>query len=110
MTDRITIHGLQVASRLHRFIEDQVLPATGVASTTFWRGFAAIVTDLTPKNLALLGERDRLQRELDAWHTANPGPIADMPAYRGFLERIGYLLPPPSDVTATTTHVDAELA
>lgn len=110
MTARTTVHGLQVATELHRFIEDQVLPATGVASEAFWKGFDAIVGDLAPKNIALLAERDRLQSEMDAWHQAHPGPIADMPAYRAFLEKIGYLLPQPKGAKATTTNVDAELA
>ncbi|RYZ11124.1 MAG: malate synthase G [Comamonadaceae bacterium] len=110
MTSRTTVHGLQVADELHRFIEQQVLPATGIASAVFWQGFDAIVRDLAPKNVALLAERDRLQVELDTWHRAHPGPIADMPAYRAFLEGIGYLLPPPADVRTTTSNVDAELA
>jgi malate synthase len=110
MTARTTVHGLQVATELHRFIEDQVLPATGVASEAFWKGFDAVVGDLAPKNIALLAERDRLQSEMDAWHEAHPGPITDMPAYRAFLEKIGYLLPQPKDAKATTTNVDAELA
>ena len=110
MTARTTVHGLQVANELHRFIEDQVLPATGVDSATFWKGFDAIVSDLAPKNVALLAERDRIQTEMDAWHKANPGPIAHMPAYRAFLEKIGYLLPQPENVTTTTANVDAELA
>ncbi|VWX58643.1 malate synthase G [Burkholderiales bacterium 8X] len=110
MTDRITLHGLQVASELHRFIEDQVLPAAGIASETFWKGFDAIVSDLAPKNVALLAERDRLQSELDAWHKANPGPIANLPGYRAFLQKIGYLLPQPDEVQASTRNVDAELA
>jgi len=110
MTARTTIHGLQVATELHRFIEEKVLPASGVASDVFWKGFDAIVSDLAPKNIALLAERDRLQTELDAWHKKNPGPIADMPAYRAFLEKIGYLLPQPQGVKATTANVDSELA
>jgi malate synthase len=110
MTDRTTAHGLQVATPLYRFIEDKVLPGTGVDSAAFWKGFDAIVSDLAPKNAALLAERDRLQVELDQWHKANPGPIADMPAYRAFLEKIGYLVPHPKDVKATTANVDAELA
>lgn len=110
MTARTTVHGLQVATELHRFIEDQVLPATGVAGDVFWKGFDAIVGDLAPKNIALLAERDRLQSEMDAWHQAHPGPITDMPAYRAFLEKIGYLLPQPQGVKATTANVDAELA
>jgi len=110
MTDRTTAHRLQVATELHRFVEEKVLPASGVASDVFWKGFDAIVHDLAPKNVALLAERDRLQSELDAWHKKNPGPIADMPAYRAFLEKIGYLLPQPKGVKATTANVDSELA
>ncbi|MGR4868856.1 malate synthase G [Variovorax sp. LARHSF232] len=110
MTQRTSAHGLQVATELYRFIEDKVLPGTGLASDAFWKGFSAIVDEFAPKNAALLAERDRLQAELDAWHKANPGPIKDMPAYRAFLERIGYLEPQPKSVKASTANVDAELA
>ena len=110
MTDRTTVHGLQVATSLFRFVEDKVLPGTGVDSSAFWKGFDAIVADLAPRNIALLAERDRLQTELDTWHKANPGPIKDMVAYRGFLEKIGYLVPQPAEVKATTANVDDELA
>jgi malate synthase len=58
----------------------------------------------------LLAERDRLQVELDKWHTANPGPIKDMGAYKAFLSKIGYLVPAPVGTKATTANVDAELA
>ncbi|UCU98921.1 malate synthase G [Acidovorax radicis] len=110
MTDRTKVHGLQVATSLYRFVEDKVLPGTGVDAAAFWKGFDAIVADLAPRNIALLAERDRLQTELDTWHKANPGPIKDMVAYRSFLEKIGYLVPQPADVKATTTNVDDELA
>jgi malate synthase len=110
MTDRTTCHGLQIATPLYRFIEDRVLPGTGVDSAAFWQGFDAIVRDLAPKNIALLAERDRLQTELDSWHRANPGPIRDTAAYRAFLEKIGYMNPQPDDFTITTANVDAELA
>ena len=109
-TSRTTIHGLQVATELADFINNQVLPGTGVTSEAFWKGFDAIVSDLAPKNAALLAERDRLQTELDTWHQANPGPIKDMAGYRKFLETIGYLVPTPADTQATTQNVDAELA
>ncbi|MES2980004.1 MAG: malate synthase G [Pseudomonadota bacterium] len=109
-TPRTAVHGLQVATSLHQFVESQVLPGTGVDAAAFWKGFDAIVADLAPKNIALLAERDRLQTELDTWHRAHPGPIADMPAYRSFLESIGYLVAPPATVQATTANVDAELA
>ncbi|MES2091538.1 MAG: malate synthase G, partial [Pseudomonadota bacterium] len=110
MTARTTVHGLQVATELYQFIEDKVLPGTGVDSTRFWAGFDKIVADLAPKNAALLAERDRIQLEMDAWHTAHPGPITDMPAYRAHLEKIGYVVPVPADTKITTANVDAELA
>ncbi|MEN5179757.1 malate synthase G [Comamonas odontotermitis] len=110
MTDRTTIHGLQVATELYNFINQDVLPGTGVDQAAFWQGFDAIVADLAPKNAALLAERDRLQAELDTWHKANPGPIKDMQGYRKFLETIGYLVPQPQGAKATTENVDAELA
>ena len=110
MTARTECHGLQVATVLHQFIENEVLPGTGINSENFWKGFAQIVNDLSPKNAALLAERDRLQTELDQWHRAHPGPITDVAAYRTFLESIGYLLPMPKEVKVTTENVDAELA
>ena len=110
MTARTTVHGLQVATELFRFVEDKVLPNTGIDSAAFWAGFDKIVSDLAPKNAALLAERDRIQLEMDAWHTANPGPIKDMAAYRAHLEKIGYVVPVPADTKVTTSNVDAELA
>ncbi|WP_277061668.1 malate synthase G [Rivihabitans pingtungensis] len=110
MTARTPLHGLQVANELHRFVEEQVLPGTGVNSEAFWAGFSQIVSDLAPKNAALLAERDRIQAEMDAWHQAHPGPIADMAAYQAFLAQIGYIVPAPAEVHATTSNVDDELA
>ncbi|MCL4698479.1 MAG: malate synthase G, partial [Burkholderiaceae bacterium] len=110
---RTTVHGLQVADSLFHFVNDQVLPGTGIEREAFWAGFGALVRDLAPKNAALLAERDRLQAELDAWHKANPGPITGARArakYRAFLEKIGYLVPEPKSLRATTKNVDAELA
>ncbi len=110
MSTRTPVHDLQVATELYDFVNQEVLPDVGVAQDAFWRGFSTIVTELAPRNAALLAERERLQAELDTWHRANPGPIRDMRAYRAFLEGIGYLVPQPKKVKITTTKVDAELA
>ena len=110
MSERVTLGRLQVAANLQRFIEDEVLPGTGVEAAAFWMGFDELVHDLAPKNRALLAERDRLQVELDNWHRSHPGPITDMPAYRSFLESIGYLQPEPGEVKISTSNVDSEIA
>ena len=109
MTQRIEIQGLQIDSALHRFIEQNALPGTGLDAGAFWSGFSQLVHDLAPKNRALLAERDRLQTELDQWHAANPGPISDMPAYRAFLTSIGYLKAVPDDFRISTANTDSEL-
>ena len=110
MTRRVDRNGLQVAETLARFLESEALPGSGVEPAAFWNGFGAIVHEFAPRNRALLAERARLQAELDAWHRAHPGPIRDMRAYRTFLERIGYLVPDPGRVQATTADVDPEIS
>ena len=66
MTNRIEIAGLRVAGELFTFVADEALPGTGISELDFWHRFAAIVTDLAPKNRALLARRDELQAKLDA--------------------------------------------
>lgn len=103
-------HPLQIAPTLQRFIEDEVLPGTGIEARTFWQGFSTLVHDLAPQNRALLAERERLQTELDNWHRQHPGPIRDMAAYQHFLQGIGYLVEPPASVQVSTRNVDREIA
>ncbi|SAL57710.1 malate synthase G [Caballeronia terrestris] len=110
MSEVIKQEGLQVAANLKQFVDEEALPGTGIDSAAFWKGFDALVHDLAPKNRALLAERDRLQTELDNWHRANPGPVKDVRAYRKFLESIGYIVPVPANVHATTSNVDREIA
>ncbi|QSN64995.1 malate synthase G [Caballeronia sp. M1242] len=110
MNDMIQQHGLKVASSLAQFVEEEAIPGTGVDAAAFWQGFDALVHDLAPKNRALLAERDRMQSELDNWHRSHPGPVRDLRAYRKFLEEIGYIVPAPAHVRATTANVDREIA
>ena len=110
MSQAINVHRLQVAPALKSFIDDEVLPGTGVQTHAFWSGFDTLVADLAPKNRMLLARRDQIQAEIDRWHEAHPGPITDMAAYQAFLKSIGYLVNPPQQCKATTQNVDPELA
>jgi malate synthase len=110
MNEMTQQHGLKVASSLAKFVEEEAIPGTGVDAASFWQGFDALVHDLAPKNRALLAERDRLQSELDNWHRSNPGPVRDLRGYRKFLTDIGYIVPTPPQVQATTANVDREIA
>ncbi|WP_248582252.1 malate synthase G [Nocardioides sp. InS609-2] len=109
MEERIQTGGLSVAESLHRFVEEEALPGSGVDPQAFWDGAAAIVHDLAPRNGELLGRRQELQSRIDDWHREHPG-TPDTEAYAAFLREIGYLLDEPADVAVTTADVDDEVA
>jgi malate synthase len=110
MADMIDKAGIRIADELVRFIEDQVLPGTGLDPEAFWSGFSAVFARFAPENAALLAKRDALQAQIDQWHEARPGRAVDGPAYAGFLRSIGYLVDEPSPFAITSENVDAELA
>ena len=103
-------HDVQVDPALVRFIEQRVLPGTGLDAAPFWAGFSAIFARFAPENARLLSVRDQLQAQIDAWHSAHAGPEFDAAAYRQFLRDIGYLAPEPAPFRITPHNVDAELA
>ncbi|MCP5348755.1 MAG: malate synthase G [Gammaproteobacteria bacterium] len=108
-TDRVTIHGLQVASILADFINRQLLPRLDLEEDAFWSGLAAIIADLSPANTRLLSIRDQLQEQIDAWHRQHRGSAFDPDAYQAFLREIGYLIEPGGDFQVTTAAVDREI-
>ncbi len=110
MSNYVNRAGLQIASVLADFVETKALAGTGVAADALWQGLADVLARFVPVNRALLNKRDDLQAKLDAWHTANPGPIEDMAAYQAFLREIGYLVPEPAPFAIGTQNVDAEIA
>ncbi len=102
--------GLQVASVLADFIEQDVLPGTVVAADAFWSGLADILARFVPVNRALLAKRDDLQARIDAWHDLRSGQSHDPQTYEAFLREIGYLVPEPATFAITTENVDREVA
>src|ERR1700709_2250466 len=101
--------GLEIAAVLHRFVEEEALPGSGLDPAAFWDGFGELVRELAPRNRELLARRDELQRQLDGWHHDHPGR-PDQEAYAAHLREIGYLLDEPGDVAVTTSDVDDEEA
>src|SRR5690606_29986259 len=99
---------LRVAAPIAEFAETSLTDA-GIDADAFWSGVSAIVHDLAPRNAELLRIRDELQARIDAFHRANPGR-PDPDAYRALLTEIGYLVPEPAQVRATTENVDPEIA
>ncbi|MBM3616349.1 MAG: malate synthase G, partial [Alphaproteobacteria bacterium] len=110
MVARILIEGLQVDRGIADFLNTCALPGTGVDKATFWKGFAALLADLAPKNRALLAKRETLQAQIDQWHRDRRGQLHDPSAYKALLTEIGYLLPEGPDFQIDTAHVDPEIA
>jgi malate synthase len=110
MTDRIEKFGLQVDAELAQFIEEQVLPGTGVDGAVFWQGFSALAHDYAPQNAALLAKRAEIQAQVDAWHKQHAGQQVDLEAQKAFLTEIGYLVPEGEDFQVETANTDPEIA
>jgi len=110
MTDRTACGGLQVATELYRFINDQAIPGTGIDASQFWAGVDSLIHELAPVNRELVAKRDVIQEKIDAFHKARRGQAHDAAEYKAFLEEIGYLLPEPQNVSVSTNNVDPEVA
>ena len=110
MTHYLDRAGLQVADALAIFLEDMVLPGTGLAPDLFWQGTAEIFARFAPENRALLLRRDEIQAAIDDWHRRQSGKPLDPEAYRELLNGLGYLRPEPKSFQIGTTKCDAELA
>ncbi|MFK5639575.1 malate synthase G [Brucella sp. ZJ1_1] len=106
----VEIEGLRVAPELVEFLAKEAAPGTGVEPEKFWKGFAAIVRDLAPKNRALLAKRDDLQAKIDAWYKQNRDKGYTQADYQQFLKDIGYLLPEGGEFKVSTANVDPEIA
>ena len=100
----VKIGNLQVAKVLYDFVNSEALPETGLDNEKFWDDFGKLVSDLAPKNKALLIEREELQKKIDAWHRENDA--FEFNSYKSFLENIGYLEPEVGEFTITTTNID----
>ena len=110
MTERVQSSGLQIGKTLFDFVNDDVLPGIGISAEDFWAKTAGIVSELTPKNRALLEKRVELQAKIDAWHKENEGKPSDLAAYKSFLSDIGYLIEEGDDFSVGTSNVDPEIS
>jgi malate synthase len=108
--DYVESAGIRIARPLYDFVAAEALPGTSISADAFWSGFAGLLADLAPRCKALLGKRDSIQVQVDAWHIANKGKPADAEGYMRFLRDIGYLVEEPAKVAVRTANVDAEIA
>ncbi len=108
MTNRIQRGDLQVSEELDKLITEKVCLNIDVDPDQFWNSFNDIVKEFTPRNKALLAERDELQTKIDNWHKENKE--FDKETYKTFLKEIGYWVDTNDDFEIETTNVDSEIS
>jgi len=109
MENYVQVGKLKVASELYTFINEEALPGSKVDQDAFWSGLEQLISDLSPKNKALLAKRDQIQNSLNEWHVANKGTF-NFEAYKSFLQEINYWEPEVIPFQVTTVNVDDEVA
>jgi malate synthase len=110
MPATVSLGDLKVHKALYDFVNNEAIPDSGLQAQEFWKGFAALVRTLAPRNAELLRKRDELQAKIDAWHRQDPGPGFDRKKYKAFLGEIGYLMAEGTPFAVSTANVDPEIA
>jgi len=111
MAKKYTLLGqLSIASKLSDFVNNELLPDTGVTKENFWNGLDKCAHVLAPKNRKLLEFRENLQKKIDVWHRDKKGEKIDIKEYKNFLVKIGYLKKEGKKFQIGTKNVDSEIS
>ena len=65
---KIAVNNLKIDSHLLSFVNDEVIPETGLDIKKFWQGFDKAVHELAPINKKLLNKRIEIQKKINEWH------------------------------------------
>jgi len=106
----ISLGQMSIASRLLDFVNNELLPGTGVTKENFWGGLDKSTHELAPKNRKLLEFRENLQKKIDIWHRDKKGEKIDIKEYSNFLIEIGYLKKEGEKFQIETKNVDSEIS
>jgi malate synthase len=106
----IKIKNLSISEKLLNFVNDELLPGTKIKKENFWNGFNKYVHELSPKNIELLENREKLQKKIDEWHKDRKGEKFYIKKYTEFLKKIGYLKKDGPDFIIKTKNVDTEIS
>lgn len=109
MKDYTNIGNLQVSTILLDFINNKVLPETGLSGEKFWADFQSLVEELAPENKALLARRNQIQEQVNQWHREQNDNF-EFARYKAFLQQIGYLEEEVEDFEIVTENVDDEIS
>jgi malate synthase len=106
----IFIGQLSIASELLDFVNNELLPGTGISKKKFWYGLDKWAHELATKNKHLLEFREILQKKIDIWHRNKKGKAINAKKYLNFLKDIGYLKKEGKKFKIQTKNVDNEIS
>jgi len=106
---KISKKGIKIDTNFYNFINEEVIPGTGIDQDEFWSNFDKVVNELAPKNKELIFRRDEIQKKIDGWHKENDF-IIKKAEYLQFLKSIGYLVEEREDFKIQTKNVDEEIS
>ncbi len=106
----ISLGQLSIASELLDFVNNELLPGTGITKENFWIGLDKCSHELAPKNRKLLEFRENLQKKIDIWHREKKGGRIDIKEYSDFLIKIEYLKKEGKKFQIETKNVDSEIS
>ena len=99
----------KIKTNFYDFINNEVLPETGLDKSDFWQNFISAANDLMPENNALINERKDIQSKIDKWMIDNKRNF-DYNNYLEFLKEIKYILKEGPDFKIETDNVDDEIS
>ena len=99
----------KIKTNFYDFVNDEVLPETGLDKSDFWQNFISAANELIPENNALINERIDIQSKIDKWMIDNKGNF-DYNNYLEFLKEIKYILKEGPDFKIETENVDNEIS
>ena len=99
----------KINTNFYDFVNDEVLPDTGLDKSDFWQNFISAANDLVPENNDLINERTDIQSKIDKWMIDNKGNF-DYNNYLEFLKEIKYIVKEGPDFKIETENVDDEIS
>ena len=101
---------LSISTNLLEFVNNELLPGTGITKKKFWKGLEKYAHELAPKNKNLLEFREILQKKIDIWHRDKRGRKINSKKYSSFLREIGYLKKEGKKFNIQTRNIDNEIS
>ena len=99
----------KINTNFYDFVNDEVLPETGLDKSDFWQNFISAANDLVPENNDLINERKDIQNKIDKWMIDNKSNF-DYNNYLEFLKEIKYIVKEGPDFKIETENVDDEIS